>query len=143
MDEACSTAVTVLSCRRALISPRNSCQVAVSETLRKVEAYVGREVRRWACQRTQTVSAGARDAESSRTNDRLALSTRASTAGLAEASNAPERALAPTARFAVAGSPKRHEHHALGRLHRKMRSRRGASQTVGWHCSSRKRYAGA
>ena len=40
------------------------------------------------------------------------------TAGLAEASNAPERALAPAARFAIAVPPEGHKHHALGRLHR-------------------------
>ena len=62
MDEACSTAVTDLSCRRALISPRNSCQLAVSETLRKVGTRVEREVR-GACQTedADSYSTGARD----------------------------------------------------------------------------------
>ena len=70
MDEACSTAVTDLSCRRALISPRNSCQLAVSETLRKVGTRVGREVR-GACQRTQIRTPRALETSQ---NDRLASS---------------------------------------------------------------------
>ena len=63
--------LTDLSCRRALISPRNSCQLAVSETLRKVGTRVEREVRGGCQQRTRRRTPRALETSQ---NDRLASS---------------------------------------------------------------------